>query len=104
MIPATLQANPELDRWVRFEPDGMARIAFGKVEYGQGTVTALAQIAAEELDLPMSKVRVVNAATGAVPDEGMTVGSMSVESSGASVRSACAEVRALFVAAAAERL
>ena len=104
MIPATLQANPELDRWVGFEPHGFARIAFGKVEYGQGTVTALAQIAAEELDLPLSMVRVVNAATGAVPDEGMTVGSMSVESSGASVRAACAEVRALFVAKAAERL
>lgn len=104
MIPATLQANPELDRWVRFEPYGFASVAFGKVEYGQGAVTALAQIAAEELDLPLSMLRVANAATGAVPDEGMTVGSMSVESSGASVRAACAEVRALFVAKAAERL
>jgi len=104
MIPATLQANPELDRWVRFDTLGLARVAFGKVEYGQGTLTALAQIAAEELDLPLSMIEVVNAATGAVPDEGMTVGSMSVESSGASVRTACAEVRALFVAKAAERL
>ncbi|MDX9996599.1 MAG: molybdopterin cofactor-binding domain-containing protein [Phenylobacterium sp.] len=104
MIPATLQANPELDRWVRFDTVGLARVAFGKVEYGQGTLTALAQIAAEELDLPLSMIEVVNAATGAVPDEGMTVGSMSVESSGASVRAACAEVRALFVAKAAERL
>ncbi|MBP8245642.1 MAG: molybdopterin-dependent oxidoreductase, partial [Phenylobacterium sp.] len=104
MIPASLQANPNLDRWVGFPADGVARIAFGKVEYGQGALTALAQIAAEELDVSMTQVQVANAATGAVPDEGMTVGSMSIEVSGASVRAACAEVRALFVAEAARRL
>lgn len=104
MIPATLEANPILSRWVRMEPDGFVRVAFGKVEYGQGNVTALAQIAAEELDVSFDKVRVTNAATDQVPDEGLTVGSMSIESSGASVRAACAEVRALFLDAAAVRL
>lgn len=104
MIPPSLQANPSLDRWVGFPAPGVVRIAFGKVEYGQGALTALAQIAAEELDVAMSQVEVANAATGAVPDEGMTVGSMSVEVSGASVRAACAEVRALFVAEACRRL
>ena len=44
MIPPMLAANPRLDRWVRFEPDGRARIAFGRMEYGQGIFTALAQI------------------------------------------------------------
>lgn len=104
MIPPTLEANPVLSRWVRIEPDGFIRVAFGKVEYGQGNVTALAQIAAEELDVPFEKLRVVNAATDAVPDEGLTVGSMSIETSGASIRAACAEARALFVAEAARRL
>jgi CO/xanthine dehydrogenase Mo-binding subunit len=94
MIPATLEANPILSRWVRVEPDGHVRVAFGKLEYGQGTVTALAQIAAEELDVPMACLRVTNTATDVVPDEGLTVGSMSIETSGASVRAACAEVRA----------
>ncbi len=51
VIPPTLEANPILSRWVRVEPDGHVRVAFGKVEYGQGAVTALAQIAAEELDV-----------------------------------------------------
>lgn len=104
MIPATLAANPSLDRWVGFEPGGMVRIAFGKVEYGQGAVTALAQLAAEELDVSFARLRVVNAATGDVPDEGLTVGSMSIENSGASVRQACAEVRALMLAEAARRI
>jgi len=104
MIPPMLAANPQLSRWVSFEPDGRARIAFGRMEYGQGIGTSLAQMAAEELDLPLSRLRVVSAATGDVPDEGLTVGSMSTEMSGWAIRTACAEVRSLFVNAAAERL
>jgi len=104
MIPPSLLANPRLDRWVSFRVPDRVRLAFGKVEYGQGALTALAQIGAEELDVTMAQLQVVNAATGSSPDEGVTVGSMSVESSGASVRAACAEVRALFVAEAAQRL
>jgi CO/xanthine dehydrogenase Mo-binding subunit len=104
MIPQSLQDNPVLERWVSFPSAGKVRVAFGKVEYGQGIVTSLAQIAADELDVAMDQLIVVNAASGAVPNEGMTVGSMSTEMSGASVRAASAEVRALFVAEAAKRL
>lgn len=104
MIPPTLAANPSLDRWVRFEPDGKVRIQFGKVEYGQGAMTALAQIGAEELDVSWSRVVVDEPSTLSAPDEGLTVGSMSVEMSGAAVRAACAEVRALFLSQAAQRL
>jgi CO/xanthine dehydrogenase Mo-binding subunit len=104
MIPATLQSNPSLDRWVGFEPGGVVRIAFGKTEYGQGITTALAQIAADELDVSMARLRIVPLATGAAPDEGMTVGSMTIETSGASVRAACAEVRALMLDEASRRL
>jgi CO/xanthine dehydrogenase Mo-binding subunit len=103
-VPGMLAANPRLDRWVRFEPDGRVGIAFGRVEYGQGVATALAQLAAEELDVPFARLRVVPAATGDIPDEGLTVGSMSIEFSGPAIRQACAEARALFTAAAAEQL
>ena len=103
-IPASLAANPRLDRWVGFEQRGRVRVAVGKVEYGQGALTGLAQIAAEELDVGMHRLDVVNPETELSPDEGLTVGSMSTESSGASIRFACAEARALFVAAAARRL
>jgi nicotinate dehydrogenase subunit B len=104
MIPAMLAANPRLDRWVRFEPSGRARIAFGRMEYGQGIFTALAQLAADELDVAFERLDVVRAATGEIPDEGLTVGSMSIEFSGPAIRAACAEARALFTAAAATRL
>jgi CO/xanthine dehydrogenase Mo-binding subunit len=104
MIPTSLAANPNLDRWVRFDHDGKVRILFGKVEYGQGNMTALAQIGADELDIAWERVRLDEPATGDAPDEGLTVGSMSIEMSGASVRQACAEVRALFLDHAARVL
>src|SRR5436190_3179742 len=104
MIPTTLAGNNSLDSWVAFGPGETVRILFGKVEYGQGNMTALAQIGAEELDVDWSRVIVEEPATGAAPDEGLTVGSMSIEMSGASVRQACAEVRMLFLDAAAQKL
>ena len=45
-LPASLTGNPRLDRWIKFEDDKTVRVASGKVEIGQGIVTALAQIAA----------------------------------------------------------
>ncbi|MGA0599129.1 molybdopterin cofactor-binding domain-containing protein [Caulobacter sp. KR2-114] len=104
MIPVNLANNPRLDRWIGFETPGRVRVAVGKVEYGQGALTGLAMIAAEELDVGMSRLDVVTPQTDLSPDEGLTVGSMSIETSGAAIRAACAEARALFVAEAAKRL
>ena len=73
----------------------------GKVEMGQGIATALAQLAAEELDVDLKRVRVVSAATDISPDEGYTAGSKSIEDSGTAVRHVCAQVRAIFLQAAA---
>ena len=70
MIPQSLQDNPVLERWVSFPTAGKVRVAFGKVEYGQGIATSLAQIAAEELDVAMERLMVVNAASGASSERG----------------------------------
>jgi CO/xanthine dehydrogenase Mo-binding subunit len=104
MIPAMLRANPRLDQWVRFEPDRTVLVGFGRTENGQGVQTALAQLAAGELAVSWDRVRLPPAVTGHIPNEGRTVGSMSVEVSGIAIRTACAEVRALALAAAAEKL
>jgi nicotinate dehydrogenase subunit B len=104
MIPPSLQANPRLDRWVSFPARGRVRVGVGKVEYGQGALTGLAQIAAEELDVALERIDLVNPQTDVSPNEGLTVGSMTTSSSGASVRAACAEARALFADAAARKL
>ena len=82
----------------------MVTIFSGKVEYGQGVWTALAQVAAEELDVDLGRVRVAPVSTATSPDEGITSGSRSIEESGSSLRQACAQARHVFLAAAADRL
>ena len=74
-LPGSLGGNRMLDAWIRINADGTATVFTGKVELGQGIVTALAQIAAEELDLPLARVNMVSGDTGRTPNEGMTAGS-----------------------------
>src|SRR3978361_2082303 len=103
-LPVSLAANPKLSSWLRFSHQGHLTLSPGKVEIGQGIVTALAQIAADELDIDIGRVRMVRATTAASPNEGVTSGSLSVQQSGRAVRHVCAEVRQIFLAAAADRL
>jgi nicotinate dehydrogenase subunit B len=98
-LPKDLLANPMLSRWIRVHDDGTIGVRVGKVELGQGIVTALAQIAADELGVDLTAVRMLPAGPDG-PDEGVTAGSMSVMDSGSALRVAAANVRALFAAAA----
>jgi nicotinate dehydrogenase subunit B len=79
---------------IAFNADGTVSIRVGKVEIGQGIVTALAQIASEELDVPIEKIRMLPASTADSPDEGVTSGSLSIQDGGKSLRAACAEFKA----------
>jgi CO/xanthine dehydrogenase Mo-binding subunit len=72
------------------EADGTVTLTVGKVELGQGITTALAQIAAEELDVEVSKIRILPPSTAHSPDEGVTSGSLSIQDGGKSLRAACA--------------
>jgi CO/xanthine dehydrogenase Mo-binding subunit len=103
-LPVSLAANPKLASWVRFSSEGQVVVSPGKVEIGQGIVTALAQIAADELDVDLARVQMVRASTAGSPNEGVTSGSLSVQQSGRALRHACAEVRQIFLAAASDRL
>ena len=67
-------------------------------------MTALAQIAADELDVDISRVQMVRASTAGSPNEGVTSGSLSVQQSGRAIRYACAEIRQIFLDAASDRL
>jgi nicotinate dehydrogenase subunit B len=87
-----------------FSADGLIMIRTGKVEYGQGIWTALAQIAAEELGVTLNRIVVAPVSTDRSPDEGTTSGSRSLEVSGAALRQACARARAILVRAAAAML
>src|SRR5438067_3870898 len=103
-LPATLAANPVLSAWLDFSRAGVVTIGTGKVEYGQGVWTALAQVAAEELDVALARVRVAPVVTGTSPDEGVTSGSRSVEESGSALRQAAAQARSVFLSEAARQL
>src|SRR6201999_3637406 len=103
-LPFSLAANPRLSSWIKFAADGQGTVSPGKVEIGQGIVTALAQIAADELDVDIGRVKMVRATTAASPNEGVTSGSLSIQHSGRALRHACAEIRQIFLAAASDRL
>src|SRR5688572_29722629 len=102
--PPPLTDARRLSQRVHFEPDGTVSIASGKVELGQGILTALAQIAAEELDVGIHRIRVLPTSTAYSPDEGVTSGSLSIQDGGKALRVACAELRALMLARAGKIL
>ncbi|MES2713597.1 MAG: molybdopterin cofactor-binding domain-containing protein [Pseudomonadota bacterium] len=101
-LPASLAANPRLSQWLGFSSDGTVVIRPGKVEIGQGILTALTQIAADELDVALPRIRVETVTTPTSPDEGVTSGSLSVQNSGVALRHVCAEARAIFLGVAAQ--
>jgi len=103
-LPGSLHVNRRLSQWLRFLPDGSIEVRSGKVEIGQGIATALAQIAAEELDVDIGRIRMLAASTATSPDEAVTSGSLSIQESGTALRYACAEARAIYLEAAAARL
>lgn len=103
-LPGSLNTTRKLNAWLFINPDGSITFFSGKVELGQGILTALTQIVAEELDVDMTRLRPVSGDTRVTPDEGVTAGSLSIQQSGAALQAASAEVRALLLGAAATRL
>src|SRR3954466_6932391 len=103
-LPVSLAANPLLSSWIRFSTEGQVLVSPGKVEIGQGIVTTLAQLAADELDIDIGRVKMVRASTASSPNEGVTSGSLSVQQSGRAIRQACAEIREIFLEVASDRL
>ena len=103
-LPGSLETNRRLSQWLRLRADGTVEVFSGKVEIGQGILTAIAQIVADELDVDLSRVRMIAASTATSPNEGVTSGSLSIQQSGSALRYACAEARAIYLDAAAQRL
>lgn len=102
-LPGSLHTNRRLSQWVDLRSPQVVRVYTGKVELGQGILTALRLLAAEELDVALAQVHVCSANTAQGPDEGVTSGSLSVQDSGGALRHACAEIRGMALARAAAR-
>ena len=66
-LPPLLAANPRLDQWVRFPSPGHVTVSTGRVEIGQGVLTAMLQIAAEELDVAPDRILLQTGDTDLTP-------------------------------------
>lgn len=102
-VQSQLKGAPSLDAWLRVDRDGMVTVFTGKVELGTGTRTALAQIVAEELDVPFERVQLVMGETDRVPEQGPTASSDTVSKGGAALRAAAAEARRALLELASQR-
>ena len=106
--PARLPGRPgyptDFNAYLRIGEDGRVTCFVGKVELGQGSKTALAELAADELDVPFDSVDMVMGDTQSCPWDMGTFGSLSVRQFGPVLRGAAAEMRAVLLALAAERL
>src|ERR1700730_16796499 len=102
--PTAKTVSPDrVDGFLAIDIEGRVLAYSGKVDLGTGILTALTQIVAEELDVPMSRVTVVQGDTALTPDQGTTSGSLSIQNGGAQLRRAAATARrALLQKGAAE--
>ena len=109
--PTSLGAQPArettaagVDAWLAVAADGAVTLFTGKVEIGTGVSTALAQIVAEELDVRVERVGVIQGDTERTPNQGYTAGSKTIQQGGPPIRQAAAEARRTLVGLAAARL
>jgi nicotinate dehydrogenase subunit B len=103
--PRGFQELPtDFNAFLRIKEDGRVTCFTGKVELGQGAMTSLAQMLAEELDVPVSSVDMVMGDTDLCPWDAVTAGSRSIRFFGPPLRAAGAEARAVLLKLAAEHL
>jgi isoquinoline 1-oxidoreductase len=103
-LPARQGYPSDLNAYLRIAPDGRVTCFSGKVELGQGAMTVLAQILAEELDVTYDSVDMVLGDTELCPYDMGTFGSMNVRNFGPALRGAGAEAKAILLQMASEQL
>ena len=102
-LPQKTVAPDEVDGFLAIDRRGNVAVFSGKVDLGTGVRTAITQIVAEELDVPMAHVNVIQGDTSLTPDQGPTYGSLSIEIGGMQIRHAAATARRALLRQAARR-
>jgi nicotinate dehydrogenase subunit B len=97
-------STEQVDGFIGINGKGEVTLYAGKVDLGTGVRTALAQIVAEELDVPFSAVMVIQGDTALTPDQGVTSGSLSIQNGGSQIRQAGATARQALLSMAAKKL
>ena len=103
-ISPSIDDNPSTADWFDLSTEGRVLLRTGKVEIGQGILTALIQIAADELDIAPERFDVLSGHTALGPLEGQTSSSLSIEVTGRAVRQAASALRNCLAAEAAKLL
>lgn len=108
---ATLAVDPRkavakdlVESFLAIRPDGGVTVHVGKVDLGTGTRTALAQLAADELDVPFGRITMVMGDTGTTPDQWITGANLTIAQGGGELRRACATARAALLERGSARL
>ncbi|MGR7997166.1 molybdopterin cofactor-binding domain-containing protein [Xanthobacter sp. ZOL 2024] len=104
LVPTAPPPEGALDLFLFLDDAGAVMAFNGHVDLGTGIRTALAQIVAEELDLPLAAVTMVLGHTGGTPNQGATIASDSIQVSAIPLRRAAAQARHHLVALAAAAL
>ncbi len=99
--PLSLDA---VDSFLAIHSDGSVTLFSGKVDLGTGARAALRQMAAEELDIPMDRISMIEGDTALTPDQGPTAGSAGVSRGGVQIRQAAATARQALLGLASQRL
>ena len=97
-------ALTEVDSFLSIDPKGLVTCYSGKVDLGTGIDTALRQIVAEELDVPLERVNLITGDTALTPEQGSTWGSLSIQVGGVQIRNAAATARDALLDEAAKRI
>ena len=97
-------ALTEVDSFLAIDAGGEVTLYSGKVDLGTGVATALPQIVAEELDVPLNRIKLIQGDTALTPDQGTTWGSLSIQLGGMQLRNAAATAKAALLEEAAKRL
>jgi CO/xanthine dehydrogenase Mo-binding subunit len=102
--PAAALKPDRLDSYIAIERDGSVTAFFGKIDGGQGLETAMAQMVAEEIDVPLDRVHVVMGDTGRTVNMGGASAATGVSRAGMNLRRTAAEARRLMIEMAAGTL
>lgn len=107
-VQAQTTAKPlaltEVDSFLAIDKTGKVTVYSGKVDLGTGVTTALRQIVADELDVPLSRIELITGDTMLTPDQGTTWASVTIQVGGMQLRQAAAAARQALLAEAAKKL
>lgn len=103
-LPQGRSLTKDYNAFLQIAEDGTVSCFTGKIEMGQGVITSLPQIMADELNVPLEKVKMIMGDTGLCPYDGGTWGSQTTQTFGPAMRAAAAEARSVLTDLAATKL